>query len=482
MLRALDLLGKCEYEYLRYQLYHQLYLDHLSLSDSESVDGSSASSPTSTTEDTPLPGEAVSQARLHRSPYFGGTGNMKTRSQSHHIDKGTNDQVDWGVEDRVRMITPPCTPLTRTRRSVKKRTDVENGVEGMRPPTPDSLPNKKRKRTKKEVVVEIPSMVEVELKASKGSKSTKKKKKNKGKDDELKDTAKIDGEEEEEEVIARSERGLIERIGKIHLIQEKLRFNPWKMLIATSLLNKTSGRAVRPILEELLARYPTPQHLAEASIPDLSQLLYPLGLYNQRASSLVRFSRQYLDMGWPLYPITTQPLHTEDIPSLPLHPYDTQMEEDGRPTAPDVMAFLDSPTFQKHDVKVFHGSGIYASDSFRIFSQFYPGGGAPRDEKRWLGRVERAKRKMREGEGKGWDGSVAMLSDHLSDGGSSPRTGKGEEEEEWRKVVPLDKELRRYLIWRWGIEGIVYDIHTGPILVKERDQRRLSYLIQEKDS
>ena len=57
-----------------------------------------------------------------------------------------------------------------------------------------------------------------------------------------------------------------------------------------------------------------------------------------------------------------------------------------------------------------------------------------------------------------------------------------------------DKELRRYLvsafflnesldadeglpqIWRWGLEGIVYDIHSGPKITRARDRRRLNAL------
>ena len=36
-----------------------------------------------------------------------------------------------------------------------------------------------------------------------------------------------------------------------------------------------------------------------------------------------------------------------------------------------------------------------------------------------------------------------------------------------------DKELLRYLIWRWGLEGIRYDITKGPILRRERDMARI---------
>ena len=51
--------------------------------------------------------------------------------------------------------------------------------------------------------------------------------------------------------------------GGIGLTSERVRHDPWKMLIATCLLNVTSGRAARPIFVELVRRWPTPQALAE---------------------------------------------------------------------------------------------------------------------------------------------------------------------------------------------------------------------------
>lgn len=34
-------------------------------------------------------------------------------------------------------------------------------------------------------------------------------------------------------------------------------------------------------------------------------------------------------------------------------------------------------------------------------------------------------------------------------------------EEEWRRVLPLDKDLRRYLVSRWREEGWEWDMLTG---------------------
>ncbi|KAI9029413.1 DNA glycosylase [Hyaloraphidium curvatum] len=79
------------------------------------------------------------------------------------------------------------------------------------------------------------------------------------------------------------------------LIQERLFYDPWRLLIATIFLNKTRGVQARPVLFEFLKRFPTPEACVEADIEELAKLLYPLGLYNRRARSLVLFSKSYLD-------------------------------------------------------------------------------------------------------------------------------------------------------------------------------------------
>jgi len=47
---------------------------------------------------------------------------------------------------------------------------------------------------------------------------------------------------------------------------ERLRHDPWRMLVAIYLLNKTTGRAANPIREEIFARWPTAKHLATGNL------------------------------------------------------------------------------------------------------------------------------------------------------------------------------------------------------------------------
>jgi hypothetical protein len=79
------------------------------------------------------------------------------------------------------------------------------------------------------------------------------------------------------------------------LIQERLFYCPWRLLISTIFLNKTRGSQARPILFEFLRRFPTPEDCIGADVESLATLLRPLGLYNRRARSLVLFSRSYID-------------------------------------------------------------------------------------------------------------------------------------------------------------------------------------------
>lgn len=120
------------------------------------------------------------------------------------------------------------------------------------------------------------------------------------------------------------------------------------------------------------------------------------------------------------------------------------------------------PLPDKLDVTVFHGSGRYASDSFRIYSDLFPGRGGPENEGRWLDKREKAiglfslardastaeksakqvKEEVEEStkaendsvsqengvQTQGWD--VEELGGYLSDEEDSG-------EEEWRRVRPL---------------------------------------------
>ncbi|KAG2429726.1 hypothetical protein HYH02_013983 [Chlamydomonas schloesseri] len=74
--------------------------------------------------------------------------------------------------------------------------------------------------------------------------------------------------------------------------------DPWKLLVACILLNRTTGQQVRGVLGPLWHAYPTPQAMAEADEAELRALLRPLGLHNTRAAKLKRFCHEFITKQW----------------------------------------------------------------------------------------------------------------------------------------------------------------------------------------
>ncbi|XP_038127277.1 methyl-CpG-binding domain protein 4 [Cyprinodon tularosa] len=87
-----------------------------------------------------------------------------------------------------------------------------------------------------------------------------------------------------------------------NLIQETLFHDPWKLLVATIFLNKTSGKMAIPVLWQFFERYPSAEVTQEADWKPMSELMKPLGLYELRAKSIIRFSDEFLNKQWR-YPI-----------------------------------------------------------------------------------------------------------------------------------------------------------------------------------
>ena len=201
------------------------------------------------------------------------------------------------------------------------------------------------------------------------------------------------------------------------LIQESIVHNLYYLVIQAMLWNQTSGRQARPIFLILVERYPDPESLAQASLEDLTTLLRPLGLHNQRARRCIALGRTWLEhpptsakryrrKGYPLKPLATDPEDGWEIAHLP-------------------------------------GVGPYSLDSFRIFH---------RDEMRGLA--------------KDWLGNEA------TEQGFEP---------EWKRVLPLDKELRAYLKWRWLKEGFVWNEHDGTKVVASKELLSAAEQPSEKD-
>jgi len=117
------------------------------------------------------------------------------------------------------------------------------------------------------------------------------------------------------------------------LIQEECVDDPFKLVVATMLLNKTTGRAAIPIFRILMSQWPTPSLMCKVPVATLEHILHPLGLSNVRAKRLIDLSLMYLSN-----PPTPDILH--------------KSRAKGEPPTP---------------ISHLPGVGKYAIDSYRIF-------------------------------------------------------------------------------------------------------------------
>ncbi|KZO99820.1 DNA glycosylase [Calocera viscosa TUFC12733] len=175
---------------------------------------------------------------------------------------------------------------------------------------------------------------------------------------------------------------------------ERVADDPFRLILAVSLLNKTRWQQATPIFWRILEQWPTADDLAKVPLEVLTEVLQPLGLQNVRATRLILFSQQY---------VANPPCETR------LHPLRVDR------------------TYPVTAVAHLAGVGRYAADSWRIYSPTLLGGGGPKGAREIL------------------------------EGLREPN----DEPEEWKEVLPLDKELRWYLIWRWAVEGYKWTPEHG---------------------
>ena len=71
--------------------------------------------------------------------------------------------------------------------------------------------------------------------------------------------------------------------------------SPFQLLIATILSAQATDVGVNKVTPGLFAAYPDPQSLAEANLEDVEQLIGSLGLFRNKAKSVVKCSNQLVD-------------------------------------------------------------------------------------------------------------------------------------------------------------------------------------------
>lgn len=86
----------------------------------------------------------------------------------------------------------------------------------------------------------------------------------------------------------------------------------YEKLVAEILLQKTRAENVLEVYRNLLERYPTFEDLARARYEDLAELLKPVGLYRNRARSLVKLARRVVELGG----VPSSPEELEKLPGV----------------------------------------------------------------------------------------------------------------------------------------------------------------------
>jgi len=165
---------------------------------------------------------------------------------------------------------------------------------------------------------------------------------------------------------------------KPRLIQESVADDPWKLLIAVMLLNKTWGKQAIPVFWDILDRWETPEALSQANPLDVKPFIQPLGLHETRSKRMIELSKQYI----------------ADPPRMDvLRPTKAYLV----PVKPSLMGEPSVIVREKYPptpISHLSGCGPYALDSYRIFCM--PG-------------------------------------------------------DEWKSVMPADKELIKYMKWKWAL-------------------------------
>jgi endonuclease III len=196
------------------------------------------------------------------------------------------------------------------------------------------------------------------------------------------------------------------------LVQERLCHDPFRLLIAVMLLNKTRGKVAMPLCYKLFEKYPTAEDFASADQTEICEMIQPLGLQNARATRMIKLAK-----GW----LESTPQKGRRYAKL-----DYPKKGDGKDIPKSEGPISDDDPRVAWEIAHLPGTGAYALDSWRVFC---------RDELRGLP-----------------TGVPQVL---------TPKAIDEELEKEWTRVLPLDKELRAYLRWRWLRLGWRWDPITG---------------------
>lgn len=131
-------------------------------------------------------------------------------------------------------------------------------------------------------------------------------------------------------------------ISPFGLLEELFSQHPWRLLLSTIMLNRTTRVQVDVVLYEFLRKWPDATSASLADELEVADVIYPMGMRFRRARGIIRFSQEWLEL------LTKKA-------SLREHKKNAVLDE----------AF----SLAREDVLGLYYCGDYAYDAYRIFVQ-----------------------------------------------------------------------------------------------------------------
>jgi adenine-specific DNA glycosylase len=79
-------------------------------------------------------------------------------------------------------------------------------------------------------------------------------------------------------------------VQRIKIIQEDYSKDPWKVLVCCILLNQTSNKQVRPLIENFFKKWPNPKSILREDDSVISDFIKTTGFQNVKAKRIKQFS------------------------------------------------------------------------------------------------------------------------------------------------------------------------------------------------
>lgn len=142
------------------------------------------------------------------------------------------------------------------------------------------------------------------------------------------------------------------------LLEELFRDNPWRLLLSTIMLNRTTRAQVDVALYKFLTIWPDATSASSANEMDIATVIHPLGMRHKRARGIIRFSKEWLEL---LSRKKVGDAYRTDC-SL-----ETRVEQDS--SAEARQSCMEAFLLTREEVTSLHFCGGYAYDAYRIFIQ-----------------------------------------------------------------------------------------------------------------